>query len=101
MDSSTGKNPSRRDFLLQAGALVAATSLGACGRSPAQDSGASTSAAPLSGSSAPELSELRFGIIALTDCSPLVIAHEKGLFQREGIRSTIVKGASWAAIRDS
>ncbi|KYF50037.1 nitrate ABC transporter substrate-binding protein, partial [Sorangium cellulosum] len=44
---------------------------------------------------------LRFGIIALTDCSPLVIAHEKGFFKRYGINSTIVKGASWAAIRDS
>ena len=41
------------------------------------------------------------GIIALTDCSPLVIAHEKGLFKKYGIESTISKGASWAAIRDS
>jgi len=40
-------------------------------------------------------------MIALTDCSPLVIAHEKGLFKKYGIESTISKGASWAAIRDS
>lgn len=52
-------------------------------------------------SSAPEVSDIRLGIIALTDCSPLVIAHEKGLFKKHGIRSTIVKGASWAAIRDN
>ncbi|HYV26757.1 MAG TPA: CmpA/NrtA family ABC transporter substrate-binding protein [Candidatus Eisenbacteria bacterium] len=52
-------------------------------------------------SSAPEVSDMRFGMIALTDCSPLVIAHEKGLFKKYGIRSTIVKGASWAAIRDN
>ena len=44
---------------------------------------------------------MRFGIIALTDCSPIVIAHEKGLFKKYGINSTVVKGASWAAIRDS
>jgi nitrate/nitrite transport system substrate-binding protein len=44
---------------------------------------------------------MRFGMIALTDCSPLVIAHEKGFFKKYGIRSTIVKGASWAAIRDN
>lgn len=51
--------------------------------------------------SAPEVTDLRFGMIALTDCSPIVIAHEKGLFKKYGINSTVVKGASWAAIRDS
>jgi nitrate/nitrite transport system substrate-binding protein len=30
-----------------------------------------------------------------------VIAHEKGFFKKYGINATIVKGASWAAIRDS
>src|ERR1043165_1682079 len=50
---------------------------------------------------APEVTDLRFGIIALTDNSPTVIAHERGLFKKYGINSTVVKGASWAAIRDS
>jgi nitrate/nitrite transport system substrate-binding protein len=49
----------------------------------------------------PEVRDLRFGIIALTDCSPIVIAHEKGFFKKYGINSTINKGASWAAIRDA
>jgi nitrate/nitrite transport system substrate-binding protein len=49
----------------------------------------------------PEESDLVFGMIALTDCSPIVIAHEKGFFKKFGIRSTVSKGASWAAIRDS
>src|SRR6185436_2940817 len=49
----------------------------------------------------PEVTDLRFGIIALTDNSPIVIAHEKWLFKKYGINSTVVKGASWAAIRDS
>lgn len=52
-------------------------------------------------SDAPEVSEMKFGIIALTDCSPIVIAHEKGLFKKYGIQSTVAKGANWAAIRDS
>ncbi len=52
-------------------------------------------------SEAPEVADLKFGIIALTDCSPIVIAHEKGLFKKYGINSTVSKGASWAAIRDS
>jgi len=50
---------------------------------------------------APETSALNFGIIALTDCSPIVIAHEKGLFKKYGINSTVTKGANWAAIRDN
>lgn len=49
----------------------------------------------------PEHPDMRFGIIALTDCSPIVIAHEKGFFKKHGIRATVAKGANWAAIRDS
>src|SRR5581483_4047206 len=45
--------------------------------------------------------DMKFGIIALTDCSPIVIAHEKGLFKKYGINSIVAKGANWAAIRDS
>lgn len=52
-------------------------------------------------SDAPEIADLKFGIIALTDCSPIVIAHEKGLFKKYGINATVAKGANWAAIRDS
>lgn len=49
----------------------------------------------------PERPDVNLGIIALTDCSSIVIAHEKGLFKQFGIKSTVTKGASWAAIRDS
>ena len=52
-------------------------------------------------SDAPEMADLKFGMIALTDCSSIVVAHEKGLFKKYGINSTVSKGASWAAIRDS
>src|SRR3569832_742095 len=52
-------------------------------------------------SDAPETTKLKFGMIALTDCSPIVIAHEKGLFKKYGIESTVAKGANWAAIRDN
>jgi len=52
-------------------------------------------------SDAPETATVKFGMIALTDCSPIVIAHEKGLFKKYGIDSVIAKGANWAAIRDS
>jgi nitrate/nitrite transport system substrate-binding protein len=52
-------------------------------------------------SDAPETSDMKFGIIALTDCSPIVLAHEKGFFKKYGINATVAKGANWAAIRDS
>ena len=52
-------------------------------------------------SDAPETTSMNFGMIALTDCSPIVIAHEKGLFKKYGINSVVTKGANWAAIRDN
>src|SRR5512134_2779883 len=48
----------------------------------------------------PEIRDVRFGIIALTDCAPIVIAHELGYFKKFGISSIISKEASWAVIRD-
>src|SRR4030095_3829697 len=50
-------------------------------------------------SDGPELTNLRCGIIALTDCSPFVIAAEKGFFRKYGLEVTVAKGANWAAIR--
>ena len=47
-----------------------------------------------------EKTDLTMGIIPLTDCAPLVIAHEKGYFKSLGINSQISKEASWANIRD-
>jgi nitrate/nitrite transport system substrate-binding protein len=48
----------------------------------------------------PETKTIRFGIIALTDCSPIVMAHELGYFKQFGIDSVVSKEASWAVIRD-
>src|SRR3954469_18103203 len=90
----------RRGFLAGAGAgLGSLALLGGC-----KSDASASSSAPKAASSAgdrPEVTELRFGMIALTDCSPIFIAHEKGMFKKYGIDSTVVKGASWAAIRDS
>ncbi len=48
----------------------------------------------------PETPKVRIGIIALTDCSSIVMAHELGLFKKYGIESTISKEPAWAVIRD-
>ncbi len=84
---------SRRSFL---SASTKATALGLLASGlPAGWVGAQTA------SESPESPNVNFGIIALTDCSPIIIAHEKGFFKKYGINSTVTKGASWAAIRDS
>ena len=111
-NSSDSKSTLGRRRFIQAAVGLGAATLGACkadsggsasSPTPTSEPGSGTAAASSSvaSSSAPETPDLRFGIIALTDCSPIVIAHEKGFFKKYGINSTVVKGASWAAIRDS
>jgi nitrate/nitrite transport system substrate-binding protein len=93
--SIAGTSVSRRQFvgrsLAATGTAALWSALGtrtwAAGAAPAGD--------------APESPKVNFGMIALTDCSPIVIAHEKGLFKKYGIQSTVTKGANWAAIRDN
>src|SRR6266487_4105569 len=82
---------SRRRFLKRAGGSALATLTlglpsGWAGTAYADDS--------------PETRTIRLGIIALTDCSPIVMAHELGYFKQFGIDSIISKEASWAVIRD-
>src|SRR5438874_8136114 len=83
---------SRREFLKQAAGVSAAAGLmaglpaGWAGTAYADDS--------------PETRTMRFGIIALTYCSPIVMAHELGYFKKFGIDSIVSKEASWAVIRD-
>jgi len=106
--STSNSTPSRRQFLGQAltsATAVAATSwLAGCssGTTVPTSGSAVTPAAPgVLASDAPEVSELRVGMIALTDCSPFVVAHELGLFKKYGLNVTVAKQASWAAIRDA
>ena len=53
-------------------------------------------------SDAPEVSAIKLGFIALTDSSPLIIAKEKGLFDKYGLTGVdVIKQASWGATRDN
>jgi ABC-type nitrate/sulfonate/bicarbonate transport system substrate-binding protein len=43
---------------------------------------------------------LRVGFVPLTDCAPLVMAHELGLFRKHGLRVALSRELGWATIRD-
>ena len=51
-------------------------------------------------SAQPELTRLTLGFIPLTDCAPLVVAHERGLFEAEGLQVVLSRESSWANVRD-
>jgi nitrate/nitrite transport system substrate-binding protein len=44
--------------------------------------------------------KIKLGFIPLTDCAPLVVAKELGLFAKNGVDVELSKEASWAVIRD-
>jgi nitrate/nitrite transport system substrate-binding protein len=52
--------------------------------------------------SGPEVDAAKLGFIALTDSSPLIVAKEKGLFEKYGMGGVeVLKQASWGATRDN
>jgi nitrate/nitrite transport system substrate-binding protein len=52
--------------------------------------------------SGPEVNAVKLGFIALTDSSPLIVAKEKGLFEKYGLPgAAVLKQASWGATRDN
>lgn len=61
-----------------------------------------TVAANVNPADAPEVTTATLGFIALTDSAPLIIAKEKGLFEKYGMKDVkLVKQTSWAATRDN
>jgi nitrate/nitrite transport system substrate-binding protein len=102
MSNQGKKSITRRDVLKTGSAgLASFTLLGAslvtgCKRKVKAEAGVQTSSGD-----GPEKTKLRFGMIALTDCSPLVVAEKKGFFKKYGIEGIVDKKANWAAIRAS
>jgi NitT/TauT family transport system ATP-binding protein len=43
---------------------------------------------------------LSLGFVPLTDCAPLVVAHEMGFAEEEGIALSLSRAPSWATLRD-
>lgn len=107
-------NLSRRKFIITAGATAAGTLL-AHGCSSGSSTSNSTGSPSPNGSSAtpspavsinpadaPEVTAAKLGFIALTDSAPLIIAQEKGLFAKYGMKDVqVAKQASWPVTRDN
>ncbi len=84
-----GKPICRRTVLISGLALAAAAKASFPGGAYAQEASLETDS-------------VRLGYIALTDAAPLIIAKEKGLFAKHGLRNAeVLKQASWGSTRDN
>ncbi len=97
---------SRRQFILTAGAATAASLLAhGCSSTPTNTSTSTSTTAPavnVNPADAPEVTAAKLGFIALTDSAPLIVAKEKGLFDKYGMTDVeVVKQASWPVTRDN
>jgi nitrate/nitrite transport system substrate-binding protein len=97
---------SRRKFIITAGATAAGTViLHGCtsgNNQPAATTSPSPAASPVAAGDAPEVTTAKLGFIALTDSAPLIIAKEKGFFDKYGMTGVeVLKQASWPVTRDN
>jgi nitrate/nitrite transport system substrate-binding protein len=100
---------SRRQFIITAGAATAGSLLAhgcSSGTSNTSTNGSTTGntvpAANVNPADAPEVTTAKLGFIALTDAAPLIIAKEKGFFDKYGMTGVeVAKQASWAVTRDN
>ncbi|NJM64538.1 MAG: ABC transporter substrate-binding protein [Acaryochloris sp. RU_4_1] len=103
--SHSSLNLTRRRFLFTAGASAAgAMLLKGCSLNPPSptDLSPKAEALPLSPATTPEITAAKLGFIAIVESAPLIIAKEKGFFERHGMTNVdISKQASWGAARDN
>jgi len=100
---------SRRKFILTAGATAAGTVIlhGCSGNTNQTEASSPTTAtspaaSPAATGDGPEVTTAKLGFIALTDSAPLIIAKEKGLFDKYGMTGVeVLKQASWPVTRDN
>lgn len=46
------------------------------------------------------LNTIRLGLVALSDCAPIAVAQETGIFERHGLKVKLSKELGWATVRD-
>ncbi|WP_369408136.1 ABC transporter substrate-binding protein [Leptolyngbya ohadii] len=90
---------SRREFLKRvvvAGTLVAMASC-------ANDSSSTVESSPTSEAAAGNLekAEVKIGFIPITCATPIVMSEPLGIYERYGLKASVVKMPNWAAVRDS
>jgi nitrate/nitrite transport system substrate-binding protein len=89
---ATGSSMTRRSLMRGAAGLAAASATG----------GLIIPQGVFAADAGPEVTKAILGYIALTDAAPLIIAKEKGLFDKYGMKDVeISKQASWGATRDN
>jgi nitrate/nitrite transport system substrate-binding protein len=98
---------SRRKFIFASGITAAASVLtNACSKKVEGDAktstGEATPATNIAAGDAPEVTKAKLGFIPLTDSAPLIIAKEKGLFAKYGMKDVeVLKQTSWPVVRDN
>ncbi|GAC1492495.1 MAG: hypothetical protein NVS2B14_05220 [Chamaesiphon sp.] len=95
-------NMERRKFLKYTSLAAAGLTFAACrqgGNTQGGDRSSGTTNKPVLMFGNLEKNNLTIGIISGTDCAPLVIAKEKGFFQKYGLNVTLSKENSWSNVR--
>jgi bicarbonate transport system substrate-binding protein len=105
--SDFNQNFSRRRFVATAGAAaLSSLLLKGCLGNPPEDTPRITSAMAAKISippeQVPEITKMRLGYLPIIEAAPLIIAKEKGFFEKYGLTDVdISKQANWGAARDS
>ena len=96
-------NFSRRNFIVTLGVTAVGTVLAnGCSTNSSTNSSPSVPAVSSGTGDTPETDKISLGFIALTDSAPLIIAKEKKLFEKYGLKNAEVKKqTSWASVRDN
>ncbi|PSB26326.1 CmpA/NrtA family ABC transporter substrate-binding protein [Stenomitos frigidus] len=97
---------SRRKFIYTAGvAALGSAAIKGCASAPSTSGGASPVASPAAatgGGGGLETTEVRLGFIPIFEAAPLIIAKEKGFFEKHGVKDAmVIKQSSWGVLRDN
>ena len=87
----------RRQFIKYSGLATAGFTVAACNGGGNNTSSKSNTAVDFG---TLEKTDLTVGIIPLTDCAPIVIAKEKGFFEKYGLNVTVSREPSWQSVTD-
>jgi bicarbonate transport system substrate-binding protein len=102
----------RRRFLLTAGAsAIGAAALKGCSSAPSTPASPAAESSPAAGGAASpaaagggalETDTVRLGYIPIFESAPLVIAKQKGFFEKHGLKNAqVIKQSAWGAARDN